>query len=436
VKTSKTSKRRAGLAVGVIVIAALALRLAYSFGAGGLLERVDPDAYLAIAGNLAEGEGFASVAGQPTAYRPPMYPVFVAAILIMSGGSLHVVAVVQAVISALTIAGVYGIARELGGERAGLAGAAIAAVDPFMIHTSGEGMSEALFCLFLVGGIFYLVMSEKGDSHLFPGKRWLSPFISRTVLATLAIALAGMTRPIAWPLCALPVLLALFRKGKLSARLAHAVLVVAICAAVSGPWIVRNKVRFDAFIPTTTHGGYTLYLGNNPYLRDAVRWRRGAWLSGESTFDAFEQEVARARRGRTEVEFDYLMRRKGLDYIRDHPKEALRLALAKFTFFWRPAPSRTSSRGAIPDIVRYPLGVFSILLFAGTIAGIPLISRNGRLLLVMLFPVVLMTATHTILWSQLRFRLPLHPLMAALCGVAIGAVLTRLARKDAQTCAE
>jgi len=272
--------------------------------------------------------------------------------------------------------------------------------------------------------MFYLVMSVR------------EPRPSRTLLAALAFALAGMTRPIAWPLCALPVLLTLFRRGRRSVRLAHAVLVVAICAAVSAPWIVRNKMRFDAFIPTTTHGGYTLYLGNNPYLRDAVRWHRGAWLSGESTFDAFEQEVARARRGRTEVEFDRLMRRKGLDYIREHPNEALRLALAKFTFFWRLAPSRTSSRGAVPDRVRYALGAFSTLLFAGTIAGIVLLRTHGRLLLVMLFPVVLMTATHTMLWSQLRFRLPLHPLMAALCGVAAGAVLTRLTRKDAQPCAE
>ena len=433
-KTDRTSKWRAGLAVSAIVIAALVVRLAYSLAAGGVVKGVDPDAYLSIARNLADGQGFASVAGQPTAYRPPLYPVFVAAVLMMSGGSLKVVAVVQAVISALTIAGVYGIARKLGGKWAGLAAAVILAIDPFMIHTAGEGMSEALFCLFLVGGIFYLVMSEegaKGDGL----KRGQAPF-SRTVLAALCIALAGMTRPIAWPLAAVPIVLAIGRGGKLSARLAHALLVVAICAAVSAPWIVRNKMRFGAFIPTTTHGGYTLYLGNNPYLRDAVRWHRGAWLSGESTFDAFEQEVGRARRERTEMEFDRFMRRKGMEYIRGHPKEALLLAAAKFTFFWRPAPSRRSSRGDVPDVVRYALGTFSVLLFAGAAAGLVMIRKKRGLVLVMLFPVVLMTVTHTILWSQLRFRLPLHPLLAALCGVAAGAVIARRGGKDLNTCAE
>ena len=425
--TDKTSNWRAGLALGVIVIAALVLRLAYSFGAGGLVKGEDPDAYLSIARNLAEGEGFASIAGQPTAYRPPLYPVFVAAALIMSGGSLKVVAVVQAVISALTIVGVYGIARELRGKWAGLAAAVIAAADPFMIHTAGEGMSEALFCLFMIASVFYLVMLEKGTASFFP---------RRAVLAAVCIALAGMTRPIAWPLAAVPIVTGLLHRRKLFAGLAQAVLVVTICAAVSAPWIVRNKMQFDAFIPTTTHGGYTLYLGNNPYLRDAVRWHRGAWLSGESTFDAFEREVAQARGERTEVEFDRFMRHQGLEYIREHPKEALRLALAKFTFFWRLAPSRTSSRGDIPNAVRCALGTFSVMLFAGALAGIVAIRRERRVMLIMLFPVVLMTAAHTILWSQLRFRLPLHPLMAALCGVAFAAVLGRLAGKDAQECAE
>ena len=30
------------------------------------------------------------------------------------------------------------------------------------------------------------------------------------------------------------------------------------------PWLARNAIQFRAFIPATTHGGYTLALGNNP----------------------------------------------------------------------------------------------------------------------------------------------------------------------------
>ena len=37
------------------------------------------------------------------------------------------------------------------------------------------------------------------------------------------------------------------------------------------PWVTRNFVEFQTFIPATTHGGYTLALGNNPdYYRDVI----------------------------------------------------------------------------------------------------------------------------------------------------------------------
>ena len=422
-KIDKKAPWLVGAIVALIVVVGFSFRVAYSLRAGPLIRGDDPDKYLLIARNLIEGDGYATVGGQPTAYRPPMYPVFLASTMLIFQGSMKAVALVQALLAALTIAGAYGVARTLAGRAAGIAAAIIAALDPFQVAMSGQAMTETLFGFFLVTGVFFLVTSIP------------RPSLMRALLAAFAIALAGMTRPVGWALAAMPIFLCLLREGTVLRRVGRALLVVAVCGVVAVPWIVRNWVRFHAFIPTTTNGGYTFYLGNNQYLRDAVRWRDGVWLPGEPTFDAFEEEVARLRQGKDELSFDALMWDKGLSYVRTHPGEAWRLAQAKFAFFWRLAPSRSSVHGPVSDVVRRPMAIFSLALYIASSIGLILVFRNGRNLVVMLYPALLLCMTHTVFWSQLRFRIPLHPLMAALAGVAISAFYLRLRRKDRQTCA-
>ena len=87
---------------------------------------------------------------------------------------------------------------------------------------------------------------------------------------------------------------------------------------------VRNAITMNAFIPTTTHGGYTLLLGNNPSLAEAVRlgerWER-------TTFDAWTETLSRETEDMDEVTRDRYMRRRALRWMRENPRDAGRLAL-------------------------------------------------------------------------------------------------------------
>jgi len=171
-----------------VVIAGFAFRLVYSLTSGGLVRGTDPDAYLAIAKNFAAGEGFASVAGQPTAYRPPLYPIFLAAVLRMSNMSLPAAAVVQALLAALIVAAAAGIADLLAGRRCALVAAVLVACDPFLIHASGQTMTETLFTFFLMTALFFLLRSLR------------EPSLGRLLLAAVSLTAAGLTRPIAYAL--------------------------------------------------------------------------------------------------------------------------------------------------------------------------------------------------------------------------------------------
>ena len=69
---------------------------------------------------------------------------------------------------------------------------------------------------------------------------------------------------------------------------------IVCCSVAAGfvltPWVIRNAVKFGAFIPATTHGGYTLLLGNNRvFFEEVVNGPSGRW-HGES-LEQWQQEM-------------------------------------------------------------------------------------------------------------------------------------------------
>ena len=71
---------------------------------------------------------------------------------------------------------------------------------------------------------------------------------------------------------------------------------------VLSPWAIRNQVQFGRPIVTTTHGGYTLLLANNP---EFYHWlRSGPWGSVWRA-DQFNADWNR-RKPRDELQADRL----------------------------------------------------------------------------------------------------------------------------------
>ena len=84
---------------------------------------------------------------------------------------------------------------------------------------------------------------------------------------------------------------------------------------VLSPWMIRNLLQFGEPIWTTTHGGYTLALANNPvYYREVLDGPPGRVWTGHDQW-VWWDSVNRKTAGMSEPEADR--------YLRD---EALRLA--------------------------------------------------------------------------------------------------------------
>lgn len=124
----------------------------------------------------------------PEVFRTPVYPAFLA-MLYMVGGTPFVAVVVQSLLSLISVWLVMLLtARLLHPEAAWRAGL-LAALDPLGLIYTHELMSESLFILLILSGVycfFLLVMGETGQR-----KMWIW-----AALGGLLIGLASLTRPV------------------------------------------------------------------------------------------------------------------------------------------------------------------------------------------------------------------------------------------------
>src|SRR5438874_11851777 len=95
------------------------------------------------------------------------------------------------------------------------------------------------------------------------------------------------------------------------------------------PWAVRNAWSFGEPVWTTTHGGYTLALANNPiYYAEVLDGPPGAVWSGANQqrwFDAISQSVA----GLSEPAADRRLRAFALRLARQRPRDLARASFAR-----------------------------------------------------------------------------------------------------------
>lgn len=97
--------------------------------------------------------------------------------------------------------------------------------------------------------------------------------ISLTVASGVTLGLAILCRPTFLPWSALVLCIILFHTWRLQSRQAWAPLcgLILVLLLTVLPWGLRNAFVIGSFKLTTTHGGYTFYLANNPLFYQFLR---------------------------------------------------------------------------------------------------------------------------------------------------------------------
>lgn len=208
-----------------------------------------------LARSLLDGRGFSAPTGEPTAFRPPAYPAFLAAVYAVAGISdFKAVAIAQAFLAAAQALALWAMARRagLGPLAAALAGLA-AGLHPAFVFQVPQVLGE-VFHRALQGGALLVLLEAFRRRSL----RWCAA-------AGVAFGIAVLSKPTlvaSAPFVGLWLLWALRREGaEWRAALLAAALFTGCAGGTTMLWTARNYAVSGAFIPVSTNFPVTFSFG-------------------------------------------------------------------------------------------------------------------------------------------------------------------------------
>lgn len=232
------------------------------------------------------------------ALYPPVYPLLLAGWSAIAGLSTVSLAAMNLVIDAATAAMIATFGARIGRPAAGRAAAWLYVVWPSVLLSSPLAQKEGLIALLVVAvAIAWLDLRRTRDV--------------RTIIAAGVLGgLLALTQPALAPL---PGLMALVLFARQPERLMPCALpVMLVTGAVLLPWWVRNWLVLGAFVPLTSAGPVSLWIGNNPAAT-------GKWMP-----------TPVALRGLPELEYGRAIGALARSWIMAHPAGFARLTVAKF----------------------------------------------------------------------------------------------------------
>ncbi|MBC8080703.1 MAG: glycosyltransferase family 39 protein [Gorillibacterium sp.] len=195
----------------------------------------------------------------PTAFRPPGYPLFLAAIYAVWPNILAA-KLANVAMSILWMLAMFALGKKYASERTGLWAAFLTAIFPAAISYTSVLSAEIISVS--------LVMSILSVHAYKPGPLWL-----RSILLGLAAGFLALVKPYYIALPALYFLLVWWQAGNARFvydwRLGVKKGLLGMCALILGmviiisPWTIRNIHVLHRFVPISTNGSFVLYINNN-----------------------------------------------------------------------------------------------------------------------------------------------------------------------------
>lgn len=380
----------------------LALRLGFVIYSGDKESQPDEGVYhyLALSFYQHGGMGDIQPGGQwtPTAVRPPAWPWILSAIYRLLGPQRFLGRLFTAGLGVLLILIVFFLAQTLFGARSkpGLWAAWIVAFHPLLVYWSGVAMTEIPFAFICCLGL------------------WMETLAVRSFLPSFA---SGMTWGIAILIrtSALPVAMALtilrMAQAFLERRWHHFLAFLLGWIILPLFWSYRNYQHFHTFA-LDFHGGYTALIG--------TMFHRENYIDTEVAAQALKRQPWHSQAlGLGEAELDRFYWGKTIEFVRLYPKKFLMQSLENLLQFWRlyprqdhPMPYHHRLLRWVSLLTEFPLSILCLM-------GLWWRKMEWRLWLPILFFAAILTIVHSLTVAQMRYRLPLTPLIAVFAGAAV-----------------
>jgi 4-amino-4-deoxy-L-arabinose transferase-like glycosyltransferase len=138
----------------VLSAVALFIRVAWMATHGSVIEN-EGAAYARVAQNLLGGGDYASYFGGRNTIFPPLYPIAIAGLSILTGDAALASRLLSCVCGVGLIWPVYGVAMYLGGRRSALIAAVLVAGSGLLVALSASTYSESTYFLLLMAAIYF-----------------------------------------------------------------------------------------------------------------------------------------------------------------------------------------------------------------------------------------------------------------------------------------
>lgn len=352
-----------------------------------------------IAASIASGHGFSNPFGPPTgptAWEPPLYPYLTAGVFmalgIYSKASAFVLLVLNSIFSALTCIPIFRIAQRMFSEKVAVGSAWAWALLPNVMFWCTRYVWETSLSALLVAAIFWLTLTLEEREGLWPwvpfGVLWgISALNSPTLLSFLpAAGLWAWHRRI--------------KAGKKS--LPGIVFASVIFFACITPWLVRNYRAMGKFIFIRDNFGAELRLGNGPGADGTLM----IYLDPMHDLYAMRQFQAMG-----ELPYIAMRKQQAIAYIKSDYARYAGLCVKRFICYWAGPPKATDPEWLGP--AKNSLFLASSVLALWGMGRALRQRRRGAWLLLWLM--LLYPAVYYGVYSILRYRHPIEPLLTILC---------------------
>jgi 4-amino-4-deoxy-L-arabinose transferase-like glycosyltransferase len=370
---------------------------------------------------------FGLIPGEPSAYTQPLYGWFLIPIYWIFGRSWLSIGLAQIALAVVTAVLVYEIGRRLLGQRAGLAAALIATLNPYLVwhdvHVNREIVDQVCAAALV---LLTLAVVER------PSKR-----LALLLGVVTGASMLGNSRLVFIPiLCALYLLWRVPR-SRSSALVATLVLVGAGVAVA--PWLVRNKVQLGCW--TITTDGRALWKANNTQTYGLLS--SGQWIDNvqhiprQKGQNYYTPDDARGYYDKglptlahniypNECSQMQFFEHRAIQYVKRHPGNKAKLAALSAQLLWQPAAFETSERpgaGTSLDVGRRVVEpAYMIALYVLAAAGLFFAPRVFVYLALLLL--AYQTVCAAVFVGATRYRVAWDFLLALLAAAALARIAT------------
>jgi tetratricopeptide (TPR) repeat protein len=366
---------------------------------------------------IATGENY--VAGPY--FRAPLYPAFLGMIYKVFGHNYLAPRLVQSLLGALSCGLVFLLGRMHFDRRVGAVAGFAAATYWTLIFFDGELLIPSLI-VFL--DLLLIWLLSRGGGGVAYG------------LAGVVLGVSAIARPNVLLFGPAIVVWLMIKHSKEFLRgIGYAACVTAGCLMIVLPIAARNYVVGKDVVLIASQGGVNFYVGNNPQSDGRTATIPGGALDSSGHYQQAIQRQAEQALGRTlkssEVS-DYYYKR-GWEFIRERPGQALALTWLKIRLFWSRWEIANNkcpyfwTRHFAPIVKLLPLGFYVVGPLG--ILGLVLCWRR-RLELFPLWGFVLVYMLSIIpFFCTARYRMPVVPVLILLAAQAVFTTLSAVRQR-------